>query len=435
MEIRDVTYDVEESPIRLRGELTMSAEDAFTQLRPTFERVGFTPKLRKEDGIAAVYALPVVFGKEDHGFPTMPVLLFVATLLSVFFVGLSQSEFIFEAPLALIMARLSGNASNLVYPELIPTDPQFLSALGIGLAYAASLVGILGAHEMGHYLVARRYKVDTTPPFFIPLPIGILGTLGAVIAMREPAPNRKVQFDIGIAGPLAGLVVCVPILFVGLLLSDVTTTQAMIESVPPQVQDNIVIFSEGNSIAYLLAKLAVFGQILPQGSLDVEVHPVAFAGWAGLLVTALNLLPVGQLDGGHVVYGLFGDKAQKARTPIIIALAVMAAIGSVQGAATGWVAANPEATGQLATTAEWLATAPLPGWSGWWIWVAMLVFLVRNHAPVLDEITGLDQKRRRLGVVMIIIFVLIFTPRPLLVNPMTALMLGGYTALRAVRRY
>jgi len=166
--------------------------------------------------------------------------------------------------------------------------------------------------------------------------------------------------------------------------------------VPEPIRENTIFFQEGQSIAYLALKYLVFGQVLPSGDLDVWVHPVAFAAWAGFLVTMLNLIPVGQLDGGHVVYGLFGHRAQMLRWPIIGVLAVLALAGALNDAG--------------------FANLPF-GWSGWWLWILLILFLARRHAPVLDEITELDAPRKALGVAMLIIFVLIFTPQPIVIDP------------------
>ena len=163
-----------------------------------------------------------------------------------------------------------------------------------------TLLGILVAHEFGHYFAARYHKVAVSLPYFIPLPIGF-GTLGAFIRLREQVPDRRKLFDIGVAGPLAGLVIAIPMLFYGLSTSPL--------DVAPQ---GVPVELEGNSILYFLAKIAVFGQALPNHltGQDVFMNQVTFAAWIGLLVTALNLLPVGQLDGGHTVYALFGEKAR-----------------------------------------------------------------------------------------------------------------------------
>jgi membrane-associated protease RseP (regulator of RpoE activity) len=260
-----------------------------------------------------------------------------------------------------------------------------------GWPFALSLLGILVAHELGHYFMSRYHKTPATLPYFIPFPLSPLGTMGAAIIMRAIPKNKRILFDIGIAGPLAGLVVAIPVLFLGLSLSTLGT-------IDPHPNG----FIEGNSLLYLFAKFVVFGQLLPApiepqgilywlryfftgspvpfGGTDVFIHPVAFAGWAGILVTALNLIPVGTLDGGHVVYGLFGDKARKAFPYIIFLLIVL-----------GFV------------------------WNGWWMWALLLFWLGRVHAEPLDQITTLDTSRRGLAVLMIIIFLLVFMPVPFVI--------------------
>ncbi len=399
MSIQDITRGNGDIPLRFRGSLQTPAGEAFDRLRPAFEATGHTPQMRREDGLDVIRAMPGVFGGQRRKIPWVNIALLAATILSVLFVGVQGELYIpvFQA----IATQITGSAPPGVDPSLLPTSAEFWQAIGTGALYAAALLGILGTHEMGHYLMARHHKVHTTLPFFIPLPFNILGTLGAVIAMREPAPNRRIQFDIGIAGPLAGLIVAVPVMIVGLMLSDVGTTQSFVQQMPQAVQGDVVIFQEGQSLAYLGLKYLVFGQVLPSGGTDVWVHPVAFAAWAGFLVTMLNLLPIGQLDGGHVMFGLFGDKAHWVRWPIVGVLVVMAAAGTLTD----------------------MGIVDLGfGWTGWWLWVIMILFLFRQHAPVLDEITELDPARKALGVAMLVVFVLLFTPRPIVIaEPVAAL--------------
>lgn len=171
--------------------------------------------------------------------------------------------------------------------------------IGAGIPFAATILGILAMHELGHYVVGRLWHAPVSLPYFIPLPppLSFTGTMGAVIVQREPMRDRRVLFDVGLAGPIAGLCVAIPLLFFGLSQSVVA---------PPPAGGYM---QEGNSAFYLLAKLAVFGQILPAGNLDVQLSDVAFAAWIGLLVTMFNLLPIGQLDGGHVAYAVLGRYA------------------------------------------------------------------------------------------------------------------------------
>ena len=278
----------------------------------------------------------------------------------------------------------------------MPNDPLgqilfIVKGLLTGWPFAASLLGILLAHEFGHYFMSRHRKTPATLPYFIPLPISPLGTMGAAIMMQGTPKNKRVLFDIGVAGPLAGMVVAIPVLFYGLSVSQLSI-----------IRPANGMFQEGNSLLYLLAKYMVFGKLLPDpatthglsymaywlkyfftglpfpiGATDVMISPIAFAGWAGLLVTALNLIPAGTLDGGHLVYSLFGDKASKAFPFIFVALLGLGIF-----------------------------------WSGWWLWAVLLLWLGRVHAEPLDQITPLDPRRRWVAALTIIIFILTFSPVP-----------------------
>ena len=238
-----------------------------------------------------------------------------------------------------------------------------------GLPFALSFLAILGAHELGHYFAARHHRVAVTLPYFLPFP-SIWGTLGAFIQLRSPTKNQKQLFDVGIAGPLAGLAIAVPLLFWGLSLSELKPL--------PTTEDYML---EGNSLFYAWAKYTVFGQMLPNAQgLDVFLHPMAWAAWSGLFVTVLNLLPVGQLDGGHVIYVLFGYRA---RLISMLTLAIMAVVGAFY-------------------------------WQGWLFWVLLISLVVGiGHPPPLNEITPLDGRRKFLGYAMLGVFMLLFVPTPL----------------------
>ena len=166
-----------------------------------------------------------------------------------------------------------------------------------GLIYSVPLMMILLCHELGHYIVARRHGVDASLPYFIPFPFGPLGTLGAVIGMRQSSTDRKKLIDVGAAGPLAGLAIAIPVLVVGLLRSHLG----------PRVHDGAALM-EGNSILYAVLKRLTKGAWLPSSDVDVDLDPMAYAGWAGLLITMINLMPIGQLDGGHVATAYFGNR-------------------------------------------------------------------------------------------------------------------------------
>lgn len=271
--------------------------------------------------------------------------------------------------------------------------------LASGLAYSVPLMSILLCHELGHYVAAIRHGVPASLPFFVPLPpgFGLLGTMGAVIFQSGTA-DRKKLIDIGAAGPLAGLVVAIPVLVYGLALSPV-------KAAPP------ISLQEGNSLLYALLKLAVKGEWLPSGGRDVILHPTAWAGWAGLLVTMLNLLPIGQLDGGHVATAYFGNRYAAAarllhRGLLLLALGVGAWVYATARGEVG--ALGPAATVDWPPLA--IATqAALP----WVVWFGLLHGLKRMargeyHPPVADQ--PLPRSRAALFWVVCVTFVLIFMP-------------------------
>jgi membrane-associated protease RseP (regulator of RpoE activity) len=262
-----------------------------------------------------------------------------------------------------------------------------------GVAFGATLMGILLCHEAGHYIVGRLHGEDVSLPYFIPLPPFLtLGTLGAVIRMRSPIRDRKKLFDVGAAGPVAGMIVAIPLLAIGLSLSDVGP-------IPP---DSSI---EGNSILYAFLKYAIFGQWLPGDGIDVHLHPMALAGWVGLLVTMINLMPIGQLDGGHIARAVLGDSHEKWSARLHVALPI---IGVVVGTSMFVVAmrAGRDWVGAL----EYSSSGLVP----WLVWTALLGWMRRSageyHPPVDDE--PLDGKRRVAAFGMLLLFIVILTPVP-----------------------
>jgi membrane-associated protease RseP (regulator of RpoE activity) len=238
-----------------------------------------------------------------------------------------------------------------------------------GFWYSATILAILGSHELGHYFACRYYDVDASLPFFIPAPIVLTGTLGAFIRIREPIPTKRMLFDIGIAGPLAGFLVAVPALFWGLAMSRVVR-------LPPDFSG----YSLGEPLLFKLASTLLWGT--PPEGYSLNMHPVAFAAWFGLLATALNLFPIGQLDGGHISYAVLGRRST---------IVTKAAVG-------------------VALLLTYFSTS-------WLVWtllvVAMLVKFGPHHPPTLDEDVPLNRTRLILALVALVILVVCFTPAPI----------------------
>ncbi len=249
--------------------------------------------------------------------------------------------------------------------------PFTLTLLTGGLWYSLTILGILGAHEMGHYIACRLYRVDATLPYFLPLPPPFwTGTLGAVIRIREAFPTRTVLFDIGVAGPIAGFVVLVPALFVGLSLSTIVPA-------PTQTADLVYL---GEPLLFQWAAGIMFGPVADGYTLNM--HPMVFASWFGMLATALNLLPFGQLDGGHITYATLGRWA----TPISLATVGTAVVMTY-------------------ISTSWIVMAVMM--------LVMLVLLGPRHPRVIYELEPLGRGRTLLAVVALIILALCFTPVPL----------------------
>jgi membrane-associated protease RseP (regulator of RpoE activity) len=232
-----------------------------------------------------------------------------------------------------------------------------------GFQYSLAIMTILLAHEMGHYVTTRKYGIPATLPFFIPFPMEPFGTFGAIIRMKGIIINKRALFDIGVAGPLCGFVVAMPFIVAGILLSKAQ-----------------VAIGGGNQLGepllFIILQKLIIGEI-PRG-LDLVLHPFAYAGWVGLFVTALNLLPVGQLDGGHAVYAVFGSKSKWVFRVSIALLAVLA------------IFYNP----------------------GWLTLVILLLFFGMRHPHPYDTETPLDNKRKFIACIVLVIFILSFIPAP-----------------------
>jgi membrane-associated protease RseP (regulator of RpoE activity) len=252
-----------------------------------------------------------------------------------------------------------------------PDRPPALS-VGLflnGLWYSMTILAILGCHELGHYLACRYYDVDASLPFFLPIPISITGTLGAFIRIREPIPQKRMLFDIGIAGPIAGFVIAVPALFIGVSMSHLV-----------RVPSDFTGLELGEPLLFKLASWLCWGST-PEGY-SLNLHPMAFAAWWGLLATALNLFPIGQLDGGHISYAVLGSRSSHV-TLLMVGVAMALSYFTMS-------------------------------WRVWTVLiVAMLFAFGRHHPRVFDEEVPLDRNRRLLALAALAMFVVCFTPAPI----------------------
>ncbi|MCL4559965.1 MAG: site-2 protease family protein [Chloroflexi bacterium] len=352
---------------------------AYDELSKELKPYQITPLFRLEHGQQAILLVPELTQSRPSN-PVVNLVLFVLTIISVLLAG------------GLFAPSDPNSLTTLSF-----TPAGILALLAQGWPFAVSMLAILTAHEFGHYLAGRYHHTQITLPYFIPLPLSPFGTMGAFINMKEPPRNRNILLDIGIAGPLAGLIVAIPVLLYGLSISTVSR-------LPLTTAPGTGLQMEGQSLLYLLAKFTIFhqwlpaptsygnlppllywaryfftGQPFPLGGLDVMLSPVAWAGWAGILVTSLNLIPAGQLDGGHMLYVLLGQqKARKLLPFILVSLIILGFF-----------------------------------WIGWWLWALIIFFLGRVYAEPLDQVTPLNSPRKYLAVLALVIFILVFTPVPL----------------------
>ncbi len=278
--------------------------------------------------------------------PWLNIILFFLTLFSTIIVGAGYAGGDFAAN-----------------PSILWTDP--LRVIYEGMPFSFSLLGILLFHEFGHYIASRRHGVKVTLPYFLPFP-NIIGTMGAVIRIKSPFITRKQLLDVGAAGPLAGMMIAIPVVIWGLAHPVYI----------PETTELSNLYYLGDSLLFSLINILVQPPV-PAGYISL-LHPVAFAGWVGFLVTMLNLLPIGQLDGGHVLYAMFGKAQHRIAYFALIVLALLSLI-----------------------------------WAGWIIWAFLGFVLVKaKHPPtVLDDIK-LDKKRMAIGYICMIIFLLCFIPVP-----------------------
>lgn len=315
------------------GRLLRDAESALATLVKRFGALGYTPLIRREGGQDVVVAIEGVFGP-SRSRPLINVGLLLATVLTTTVAG----------------AFLVG-ANPLRNPREILD----------GIWFALALLLILGTHELGHYFMGRWHGVQVTLPYFIPVPIG-LGTFGAFIKMKSPIHNRRALFDVGLAGPIFGFVVALPLLIVGIMLSDVVR----------------VYRGDLGPGSSLLVEFLV-DLLQPHGAgYALSWHPVAIAAYFGILITGFNLLPAGQLDGGHISYATLGPAARPLALVTFVAMLVMGALF----------------------------------WSGWFVWAFLVLLLGLRHAAPLDDVTPLDLPRKLVGMGALVLFLMTFVPKP-----------------------
>lgn len=334
MQIDDVTGDL--MITKVSGMLFEPVDRTIREIKEYFSQTDYTPLFDKGDGKHVVTF--GIFKRTDHK-PKywLNIVLFVATLITTLFAGSLNS---------------GGNPfSN-------------LQDVWIGIPFSFSIMAILTCHELGHYFMSKREGMVTTLPYFIPAP-HFLGTFGAVIRMKSIVPSRSSLLKVGMAGPLAGFVVALPITIIGIALSTVQPAP-----------EEIVFLRLGDSLLFsTLARL--IHPVMPAGH-DLYLHPMAFAGWIGFLITSMNLLPIGQLDGGHIAYSVFLRKRRRAYIPIFAVLILLGIFF----------------------------------WFGWIFWGLLAFFIARRDPMVQDAVTPLTRTEKLVTIIPLCVLVLAFIPQP-----------------------
>jgi membrane-associated protease RseP (regulator of RpoE activity) len=330
------------------GRLLLEPGRALEVLTPRLARLGYTPFIREEGGAVWIHAV----AEGEVGAPSRPLVhlgLFLLTVLTTLFAGTTM---------------LGG-----VSPLALWHDP---GRIVVGVPFSASLLAILGVHELGHYTLGRWHRMPVSLPYFIPVPPPFfLGTLGAVIRLRGAIRSRRALFDMAVAGPLAGLAVALPLYVIGLRLSAVVHLSAR--------EHGVSYVQFGDALLPKLIEWLTLGPLPP--GFDILLHPVGVAAWFGFFVTALNLIPAGQLDGGHIVYALFGRGHGLISK---LAVAVLVGIGLAFGSVN------------------------------WLVWAALIVGVMGfHHGPTMDDITPLDGRRRALGLFALFLLFLLLPPVPI----------------------
>lgn len=355
--VHDVRVRSEGKVIVMAGRFLRSPALVFEHAQSRLAERGMIPLLRQEHGKDFVIAQPAPAAAGRRRL-WINVVLLAATIVSVVGAGTIQSlpEAVWQS------MNLDG--------ELAATRSlalAFAENWPLGIPFAAALLGILGIHELGHYFVARHYKLDVSLPYFIPFPVNYLtGTLGAVIRIESPFQSRRALFDVGIAGPLAGLVIAVPVVALGLAQAELVSIDSTAGGMAFQ-----------EPLLFQWMALLIVGPRPP--GFDLQMNPMLMAGWWGFLVTALNLLPVSQLDGGHISYAMFGKYHSLVAWGMFGLAAVVA-----------------------------LAKSP-----GYLLMLGLVFFMGLNHPPALNDVSSIGTPRRILGMLTLLLFFLLATPQPL----------------------
>lgn len=323
--------------IAFRGNILVPAEKAFAWMSERLGRLGFTPMLLRHGDAYEVRVITAVRPQPSN--PLINLLLFILTMGSTLFVG-----------------------GQMMGVNIIAQPHRFAA----GIPFACTILVILTVHEFGHYLMSKFHGVKASLPYFIPAPT-IIGTLGAVIKIKTPIPDRKSLLDIGAAGPICGFLVALVALCVGLVHSQIVDLE-------PLVRRGAWEF--GDSLLVGLMTFLIKGP-LPEGK-TVMIGPIAFAGWVGLLVTAFNLMPMGQLDGGHIIYALIGRWHSLVAKISIFALIIMGFF-----------------------------------WQGWYVWAFLILLLGPNHPPPLNDLTPLNPGRKIIALISVALFILCLVPVPI----------------------
>lgn len=349
----DIKYNVNTAAFFCRIDKEL-LEEKFDSLRKSLKEKGYIPMLRYEKGEHIIYIIKKPKRKEKPIW--INIFLLIATIITTILTGsiLHIGYFdIWSMPSAMDVISIE----NLFYGTVL---------------FALPLMSILFVHEMGHYFISKKHGIATSLPYFLPIPPVLpsfnIGTFGALISSREPMPNRKALFDVGITGPVAGFLVAIPVTAIGI------ATAKIVPIIPlKDLPAGEAVF--GSSFLIDLLSRGILD--LPQG-FTIDMNPILFAGWVGLLITSINLLPAGQLDGGHIFRAVLGEKQKYA----------------------GWIAVF------------------IMIFTGWWFFAFIIIFLMgMMHPPPLNDDTELDIRRKMLFLVALAILILCFIPFPIYVAP------------------